>query len=389
MPVRLLSLEYSRPLQINDDDCDVEVPMSVEEARQYELEPSSQSRLPVAPSPLALNVEILRTAGEAIKARRLSTASQDPLSSADAHFEMCAAALPLPFEPETVTNPRSASPVITLQNTRLVLHRQNLSPANAPEVRRMALDQCTTVARDTASFLSRLTATPSPAAGNVDYALDPRQLVSVATTMFCTHLWRCTLFLCLRRYYREAQICARVSAAVGDFRAINPACGRNLAFFLQMLVDFQQINQGENPEADEEILAYVSGDLQADPRNAWVWHTSAAPHQDASGMHGSREAQRTQATDPARPRSSPRGSRHDSPALVSSITGRPMTPSRLEGPAIWEYVLQLLDGLVQESAPAHTHESSPTPSVARQATSTPQQRQQTPSFNRISIANII
>ncbi|KAI9887508.1 MAG: hypothetical protein M1823_000687 [Watsoniomyces obsoletus] len=381
---RLLALEYSRPFQIADEDWDVDFLEAMgEETRQLDLEPSSRPSLRATAKPLLLHIEILRCAGEAINARRSSTLGHDPLVTADAQLDTCAAALPLPFDFEAVMSPRFTSPVITLQNTRLVLHRQNLSPANAPEVRGAALDRCTTIARDTVRFLVRLWPPSSREGGDVIFEFSPLALVPIATTMFCTHLWRCTLFLCLRRHYREARICIKVLGTMGDLRGIVPACGRHLAFFLQTLVDFQQTNPGENPETDEEILAYASGDLQADPRNAWVWHTSTATPWDASGMGGTQDVDSV-----GRARSAPQDSRHDSPSRVSASL------SKLEGPAIWEYALQLLDNLVQEPTQAHSHEPSPSPSLASQTTSAslpppPPPPQPTTSLNRISIANII
>lgn len=99
------------------------------------------------------------------------------------------------------------------------------------------------------------------------------KLLSTTTTVMCTHLWRCTLILCFRADYSNALSCVRVSSAVGDLRLVNNACGRNLAFFLDRLTERVQSGNGSQQqlEIDEEMLAYVSGDMQGCTENSWVW----------------------------------------------------------------------------------------------------------------------
>jgi len=91
--------------------------------------------------------------------------------------------------------------------------------------------------------------------------------------MLCTHLWRCVLILCFRAEYAAALACVHVSSTIGDLRRVNIACGRNLAFFLDRLAERIRSGNGSQQqlEADEEMLAYVSGDMQGDAENSWVW----------------------------------------------------------------------------------------------------------------------
>ena len=89
---------------------------------------------------------------------------------------------------------------------------------------------------------------------------------------FCSHLWRCALVLCLRLEFAAATTIVQASASIGDLRKNNVACGRNLAFFLDKLI--ARLRSGatsESLEADEEMLAYASGDLQGCSEESWVW----------------------------------------------------------------------------------------------------------------------
>ena len=415
-----------RPLQIDDDDCDVEFPSAIEEERgAKETGPESRPNPPSTPSPLLLNIEILRCVGQVSKARKM-VVNHDPLISVDAHFEACMA-FRLALEPESVIDPRSAAPVISIQNTRLVLHRQNLSPVNSFESRRTALDNCLAISRDTARFLSPLTSTGSPRAVHSSNTLpDPKALVPVASALFCTHIWRCTLFLCFRGYYREAQYCARVSAANGDLRAVNSACGRHLAFLISLILERRQRERSESNEMDEEMLAYVSGDLQGDPQVAWVWQTSSASVDQSVGNtletpaahepEARRPVQLENASDTgvtlpsvyekqaeslAEPRPpvrreilpatlDPAGQQHQ--YEPSASLGRADDPNASAGS--WDQVLRWLNLLIMDEPIGYSQEQSPSgPIAASAAVATAQIQGRTPSssssFNRISIANII
>jgi hypothetical protein len=62
-------------------------------------------------------------------------------------------------------------------------------------------------------------------------------------------------------------------ALINDVRIVKAACGRYLAFFLRILL--AQIRaKGHVPDLDrdEEMIAYVSGDMQGTSDGSWVWH---------------------------------------------------------------------------------------------------------------------
>jgi len=98
-----------------------------------------------------------------------------------------------------------------------------------------------------------------------------------ANAMTCTHIWRCTLFLLFGGHYDAALTCIRASASIATLRDVNVACGRNVAFFLGVLIEKKRNGGGmgrEKGELDEELVAYVSGDLQGSTENSWVWQGS-------------------------------------------------------------------------------------------------------------------
>ena len=97
------------------------------------------------------------------------------------------------------------------------------------------------------------------------------RIASSATAFLCTHIWRCTLFLCFRGEYSSALVCARASAAICDIRPVNQACCRHLCFYLQCLQSKLELGEGTSLERDEEMMAYVSGDLQGSMEDSWVW----------------------------------------------------------------------------------------------------------------------
>jgi hypothetical protein len=61
--------------------------------------------------------------------------------------------------------------------------------------------------------------------------------------------------------------------AIGTRVIVNSACGRYLSFFLDCLVERIQNGRGspEMLEADEEMLAYASADMQGSHETAWAW----------------------------------------------------------------------------------------------------------------------
>jgi hypothetical protein len=140
------------------------------------------------------------------------------------------------------------------------------------------MDYCVSTALDTANILARCmrnypnanTLPPGPAGNN-----DPRALfASCAGSLLCTHIWRCTLLLLFRQEFASALACVQALASIGDIRTVNAACGRYLSFFLRRLLCRLRLGDNIDLERDEEMMAYVSGDMQGTSDGSWVWHGS-------------------------------------------------------------------------------------------------------------------
>lgn len=159
----------------------------------------------------------------------------------------------------------------------MVLHRHNLSPVCARDARSRAIDECVSIAKDTFRLLSRTMQAPAASPRSTSAGLpDTRQsrLATAAFSMLCTHIWRCVLFLCFRGEYSAALLCVRVSAAIGEVRPVNAACGQHLTLFLDCLVAKLRRDKGVDLEDDEELVVYLSGDLQSSSQNSWIWQGS-------------------------------------------------------------------------------------------------------------------
>lgn len=99
-------------------------------------------------------------------------------------------------------------------------------------------------------------------------------MATAATTVLCTHIWRCILLLLFRGEYAAALVCIQTSAAISDARVVNIACGRYVAFFLKSLLERAPRGVITGLERDEEMMALVSGDLQSRTDGGWVWQHS-------------------------------------------------------------------------------------------------------------------
>ena len=324
-------------------------------------------------SSLLFNVDVLQCLSQLAKATRAYTIDHGILNISDARFESCMAALSPQLQPHSPLplDPQCLGPICHLQNARLILHRRSMSPSFSPEVRTAAIDSCLAVARDTFGYLYRLTSDQSPTFDSRrSSGLWKERLCSVASAMLCTHLWRCTLFLCFRGYFAEGKLCAKTSAAIGDLRVINTACGKNLTFFLGRLMEKLRRGEGQGLDADEEMMAYLSGDLQGEPRDAWVWQgTDTRSDLSPIGYHSSfpgigGETRRTE------------------PLSASRVS----SPVESEVWAGWDHVLWLLENfLVEQGVGRGVQGQSPT----RLTTLTSPQPTRSTSTSRISIADII
>ncbi|KAL8675513.1 MAG: hypothetical protein Q9168_000025 [Polycauliona sp. 1 TL-2023] len=270
---RLLSLELGRPAMIHDDECELSQPTSTgisERARD-----SVTTQATPAQSPLVPTVQVIRGISRLLKSLKDPLIPLLTLQSFDVLFDDCMELFPAHHQVNThgPLDPHQIPPLIYLQNARLVLHRHNLTIRNASDSRSQTVDECTKIAKRTSSFLARCmldgSGLPTLPQGGHEPWRGP--FISAANAFLCTHIWRCSLFLCYRAEYEDALICARASAAMGSARPVNVACGRYFEFFLQRLRS-KLDERGELEEADEELLALVSGDLQGSADSAWVWN---------------------------------------------------------------------------------------------------------------------
>ncbi|KAL4895655.1 fungal-specific transcription factor domain-containing protein [Aspergillus ambiguus] len=279
---RLLALEMGKPVLINDQDCDVGLPCPVDDQSISEggCVPESQQT-----TPLLATIHVVRSIGQLCRTLRSCSISPATIETFERHFHACLAVFPSQYHPksEQYLDPRSLAPIVHLQNARLILHRHNISPYCTPEGRASALDYCVSTSKDTASLLVRCTQ-PPPAPENPDWR---PLLASAASTILCTHIWRCVLLLLLRQEFEDALVCVQALSVVGDTRAVNAACGRYIAFFLQQLLERMQRPEVVDPERDEELMVYASGDMQAANDGSWVWQGSETGSQLEAAGDGS------------------------------------------------------------------------------------------------------
>lgn len=260
---------------INDDDCEIACPAPVSDQHipmtGIWTPPDDVSN---TSSPMLVVFEVIHVISRLLKALRTPVLSIETLQSYDSLFASCMAAFPSHHQLRTneYLHPFALPPLIYLQSARLMLHRHNLTPSCRADERAAAIDRSLTVAQDTFQLIARSTQEPagiprSPARSGTWET----RLRSSASAFLCTHLWRCTLYLCFRGDYNAALLCTRASAAIGDARSVNVACARYLDFFLRRLIAKIQQGDGEYLDSDEEMLTYVSGDLQGSPETSWVW----------------------------------------------------------------------------------------------------------------------
>jgi hypothetical protein len=264
---RHMSLELGRPLLIEDDECDVGLPAAIDDHYIHEggmlipngVSPTTNFILPI--------IHVVRAVSQLIKTLKTPVISASTLATFDTHFASCMTTFPpsCQLNANEPLDPRMLTPVCQLISARLILHRHNLSTSCPPDVRSNALEQCIRSALESTSLFSRAMASTVPS--NPPFG-------PTANAMICTHIWRCTLFLLFGGQLDAAMTCIRASATISTLRDINVACGRNVAFFISTLIEKRR-NGGPGyramHEMDEELMAYVSGDLQASTENSWVW----------------------------------------------------------------------------------------------------------------------
>ncbi|XMA15382.1 hypothetical protein WAI453_008173 [Rhynchosporium graminicola] len=271
---RHMSLELGRPLLIEDADCDVSLPAAIDDHYIHDagmMVPSGAAPLTNFILPI---IHVVRAVSQLIKTLKSPIISPSTLVTFDTHFTACMAAFPpsCQLTAQEPLDPRMLAPVCHLMNARLILHRHNLTTSCPPDVRGNAIEQCIRAALDSANLFARAMASST----QTNTSVPP--FGPTANAMTCTHIWRCTLFLLFGGHFKAALTCIRASANIGTLRDVNVACGRNLAFFTGVLIEKRRQGcligsagyRGQR-ELDEELIAYVSGDLQGGTENSWVW----------------------------------------------------------------------------------------------------------------------
>jgi hypothetical protein len=283
---RSLAAELGRPVLIDDGDCDVSLPAGVDDHYLSD----AGVRVPVGLEPLTHSllavIHVVRSYTALVRTLATPVIAPTRLSTFDQHFVACLRSFPPPCDPALGANvplqPQFLGPLAYLLHARLLLHRHNLAPSCAPDVRMTAIEQCTHTALDTASLIARTSSS----------------LADIATALLTTHLFRCSLFLVLAAYPDHAITCVRALAYINSRRDVAASCGRFIAFFvstlcskraeyasyaaqttpLQAFAPPRARTVGSVPtlfqEAllrDEELMVYVSADLQGSPGSGWVW----------------------------------------------------------------------------------------------------------------------
>lgn len=255
-----------RPVLINDQDCDIDLPCPLDD--QYLTEGNISEGQQT--TPMLATIHVVRSIGQLTRTLRSATISPATLETFERHFNTCLATFPIHVHPKSDQDldPRFLGPIIYLQNARLLLHRHNISPYCQSPVRSSAMDYCVSTAIDTANILFRCM---RDRPGNGDWRT---LFASCAGTLTSTHIWRCALFLLFRQEFAAALVCVQAISAVGDTRSVNASCGRYLAFFLRSLIDRTRQADAVDLEQDEEMIAYASGDMQGTGDGSWVWQGS-------------------------------------------------------------------------------------------------------------------
>lgn len=262
---RLLALELGKPLMIDDNACDTEYPEPVDD--QYITHQGISQE--ASSTSLLATIHVVRSVQPILKLFKSPCLTNETLQSCEKHLDACMSLLPPPLllSSTELLDPRSITPMINLQNIRIILHRHNLSPFCAPEARYRAVNMCVNVALGTSRLISRCFGSPATSISRRDFALS-------ATTLLCTHVWRCTLFLIFRGEYEAASVLVHALSTIDMARTVTVDCGRNISFFLRCVVERLQSGIVGDFERDEEMMAYVSGDVQSSAENSWIWQGS-------------------------------------------------------------------------------------------------------------------
>ncbi|MBE3045265.1 Zn(II)2Cys6 transcription factor, partial [Candidatus Bathyarchaeota archaeon] len=195
---RTLALELGRPVMINDDDCDLKLPAAVDDHHIHDggiQVPAGQDALTHFLLPI---IHTVRSYASLIRAFHRPAIAHSTLVSFDQHFSSCLQTFPAACDPGNTVPlaPHFLVPLTYLLSARLLLHRHNLNPSCAPDVRIAAVERCYHTASETVSLISRTN----------------RALTDAATALFTMHVFRCALFLLVAGDISRALSCVTVLA---------------------------------------------------------------------------------------------------------------------------------------------------------------------------------
>ncbi|KAB5585716.1 fungal-specific transcription factor domain-containing protein [Coniochaeta sp. 2T2.1] len=346
-----LALELGRPSLIDDSDCDVSLPTPVDDHYIHDNRIALPNGAEAMTHSLIHIIHVVRSYRSLNKSLSSSVIAPTRLSTFDQYFGACLRIFPSVCDSTSPAriSPQLLNPLIYLLHARLLLHRHNLSPACQTPVRQIAIDECIHTAAETASYLSRTMT---------------HDLPSSATTMLLLHTFRCALLLLLGGQFDQATTCIQALASANSRPDVTLPCGRFLSFFASNLAakraeikdyyvkefarnqqappSYQDLAQAtqEALRQDEEVLAYVSADLQASLETAWIW------------TGGEREHPPSQQEPPAGPKpTAPTGQ------LSTFESRRGLTEEEAMDWGGWDR----LQALIQEPEQQQQHHRKPTP----------------------------
>ena len=265
---RHVALELGRPVMIDDADCDVDLPAAIDDHYIHDV----GMRVPSGAVPMTNLIipiiNVMRAIPQLIKLLKSPVVQPTTLAMLDSHFSACMNTFPpaCQLTASEPLDPRLLALICYLLNARLQLYRHNLTTFCPADVRSAAIEQCIRIAFETTNQVARALAGSSPAS----------PFGPVTSSTICLHLWRCTLFLLIGSAFDAALTCIRALTLVGSLRHVNMACGRNIAFFIEVLIErrrsgVQEGWYGNDGALDEELLGYISGDAQASETTGWIW----------------------------------------------------------------------------------------------------------------------
>ena len=259
-------MELGSPLMIDDEACTTQYPEPVED---YYITNDGILGQEGRSTPLLATIHVVRSVQPMVRLFKSSHIASEAISQCEQHLLACMRLFPQALQLTSTESiePRSIAPMVYLQNMRLLLHRHNLSPYCPLESRHRAVEACTSVAYETHRLVSRSLGSPSTPISRRDFAIS-------ATTLLCTHIWRCALFAIFSGDYESALVLVWALSIIDSARSVTAQCGRNILFFTNCITDRVRSGTMSDPERDEELMAYVSADMQSNIETSWIWQGS-------------------------------------------------------------------------------------------------------------------